>query len=430
MGASQTSRLPYLTVAVCSILVMSGAGPLDGQTPGQTPGQSEQSSDDIWRVVTERPANASPRTDITGPFAVVRLNKAAFDARISQAPLESEPGRAGIMMTLPLPDGTFAQFRVVESPILAPELAAEFPDIRTYHGQGIDDPTATARLGWTAAGFHAIVLSAAGTVYVDPYAAGDVEYYISFRKQDLQREQFICLVESAERDALERNLNQLPLTHGDTLRTYRLALAATGEYTAAAGGTKALALGRMTTTINRVNGIYERDVAVRLTLITGTPGDATALIYTDGSTDPYTNNDGSVMLGENQTNIDAVVGSANYDIGHVFSTGGGGIAATPSVCALSFKARGVTGLPSPTGDVFDVDFVAHEIGHQFSGDHTFNGTSLNCGGGTRSAANAFEVGSGSTILAYAGICSPEDLQQNSHDYFHRGSLNQITDYIT
>jgi hypothetical protein len=420
------TRASYLWCsAVCSILLMSLSGSLEGQTAGQT----RQSSDSIWQLVADRPARPNLRRSITRPFAVVRLNKQTFDARINLAPREGDRTRAaGVVMTLPMPDGTFARFRVVESPIVAPELAAVFPGIRTYSGQGIDDPTATARFGWTAVGFHSIILSAAGTVYVDPYAEGDLEHYSSFRKEDLEPAPFICLVDAAARD-LPRPLNVFPIVHGDTLREYRLALAATGEYTVAAGGTKALALARMTITINRVNGIYERDLAVRLSLVTGTPADPTALIYTDGTTDPYTNSDGFVMLNENQANVDAVIGSASYDIGHVFSTAGGGIALTPSVCALDFKAGGVSGLPNPTGDVFDVDYVSHEIGHQFGGHHTFNGLSGSCQG-SRSAANAFEVGSGSTILAYAGLCGEENLQRSTHDYFHLETLNSITAYIT
>ena len=167
----------------------------------------------------------------------------------------------------------------------------------------------------------------------------------------------------------------------------------------------------MIATINRVNGIYERELAVRFTLSTGTPGDPTALIYATAAPDPYTNNDGFAMLdresGPMSTRSSA---AANYDIGHVFSTGGGGVAVVGVGLRPRRERRGVTGSPNPTGDGFDVDYVAHEMGHQFGGNHTFNGTISSCGGGNRSAAHAYEVGSGSTIQAYAGICPPEDLQ--------------------
>jgi hypothetical protein len=213
---------------------------------------------------------------------------------------------------------------------------------------------------------------------------------------------------------------------GDQLRTYRIAIAATGEYTTFHGGTVNSALSAIATTLNRVNQIYERDLAVRMVLVANND----QIVYTNGATDPYTNSNGIAMLTENQTTLDAVIGSANYDIGHVVSTGGGGIAGLGVVCANSNKARGVTGSPQPVGDAFDIDYVAHEIGHQFDADHTFNGTSGACVDPNRSPTNAYEPGSGTTIMAYAGICGAENLQSNSDAMFHAGSIASIVTFTT
>jgi hypothetical protein len=173
----------------------------------------------------------------------------------------------------------------------------------------------------------------------------------------------------------------------------------------------------MVTTMNRVNGVYERDVAIHMNII----AQNTSIIYLNGSTDPYTNNSGSAMLNENQSTCDAVIGTANYDIGHVFSTGGGGIAQLNSPCGSSGKARGVTGGGSPVGDPFDIDYVAHEMGHQFGANHTQNNS---C---NRASSAAYEPGSASTIMGYAGICAP-NLQSNSDDHFHIHSINEMVNF--
>ena len=205
---------------------------------------------------------------------------------------------------------------------------------------------------------------------------------------------------------------------GTELRTYRLALAVTGEYTAFHGGTVTGAMAAMNTSMNRINGVYEREVAIRMVLV----ADNDLLVYTNAAEDPYTNDDGGTLLSENQSNIDAVIGSANYDIGHVFSTAGGGVAVLGSVCRGD-KAHGVTGRSAPIGDPFDIDFVAHEIGHQFGATHTFN----NSCGGNRYGGGAYEPGSGSTIMAYGGLCAP-NLQSSGDGYFHNASYNEIVNF--
>jgi uncharacterized repeat protein (TIGR01451 family) len=365
----------------------------------------------------------------------VRLNAGLLRAQLNRAPLERTPAAlaAPAEIVLPLPDGGFARFRVVEAPVMAPELAAKFPQIKTWMGQGMDDPTMTLRADWTPAGFHAQIISPRGWIYIDPLWRDDDTEYAVYRRNDLgaRGEDFICF--TAGRDggggpgtAMQARAEADLLAIGGTLRTYRLACAATGEYTAFHGGTVAAGQAAIVTAINRVTGVYEVELGIRLVLIANND----ALVYTSSTGDPYTNNNGSTMLGENQANIDAVIGSSNYEIGHVFSTGGSGIAGLGVVCVGGVKARGVTGRSSPIGDAFFIDYVAHEIGHQFGGNHTFNSVTSNCGGGNRNASTAYEPGSGTTIMAYAGICGADNVQPNSDPYFLFASFDEIVAYIT
>lgn len=214
---------------------------------------------------------------------------------------------------------------------------------------------------------------------------------------------------------------------GNNLRTYRLAVACTGEYAVAATGvvspTKSQVLSKVVTSVNRVDGVYETEVAVRLVLV----ANDTLILFTNASTDPFTgNNNASTLINESQTVCNANIGSANYDIGHTFSTGGGGLAMLGCVCGSS-KARGITGSPNPVGDPYDIDYVAHEMGHQFGGNHTFNAGSGSCSG-NRNAATSVEPGSGITIMAYAGICGTNDLAPHSIAYFHAVSYDEIVNF--
>ncbi len=400
----------------------------------------------IWRDVDERTivraltaaAGVSPRRDIVPQvYRTVSLNKPALmDVLASTLPETSGPIETmGRELQVPMPAGDFGRFLIQESPIMEPELAARYPELKTYVGQGIDDPSATMRIDVTPRGFHAIILSAGGEVFVDPYSRETDTEYISYFKSDFipADKPFSCLIEASKQTAgknATKVATEVARPTGANLRSYRLALACTGEYATAvcapAAPTTAGALAAMLTSVNRCSAVYERDLSIRFLLINNTD----KLIYLNGSTDPYTNNDGATMLDENQSNIDSVIGNANYDFGHVFSTGGGGIADLDVVCVTGAKAHGVTGSDNPVGDPYDIDFVVHEIGHEFGANHPFNGTSGSCSGGNRNAATAYEPGSGTTIMAYAGICSPQDLAPHSDDYFHTVNYDEIDTFTS
>ncbi len=361
-------------------------------------------------------------------YLTYALDLPQMSGLLAGAPLEFTPeGRANpLILSLPLPNGTLADFAIVESPIMEPELAAKFPDLKTYAGQRVDQPATTVRLDVTHHGFHAMIMSPDGTFFIDPYQRQDTRHYQVYDKQDYERETGFIELGTLEVPGQEAHVaSQSTIPTGPELYVYRLAMAATGEYTIFHGGTVADGLAAIVTAVNRVNQMYERDVAVRLVLIANND----LIVYTNPATDPYTNNNGLLMLGENQANLDAVIGNANYDVGHVFSTGGGGVATLGVPCVTGFKARGVTGLPSPIGDPFWIDYVSHEIGHQFNARHTFNGNAGSCGaGGQWTGATAFEPGSGTTIMAYAGICGAQNIQPNSDAMFHIGSINEMVAY--
>lgn len=411
-----------VALGMLALAARTGAAPTPG--PGVSP-------DGLWTDVAPVPRSLQPADVWVNPerFRAVRLDHAALQALLEMVPAEA----AGVLATsasvlsLPMPDGSFERFRLVESPVMAPELAAEFPEIRTYLSQGVDDPAATARFDITPAGFHAQVLSPRGAVYIDPHLR-DRSVYASYYQRDARRaaNDFVCLVDGTRnRPAGLQSLAPGVLAVGTELRTYKLAVAATAEYTAFHGGTVAAGQAAIVTAVNRVTGVYETECAIRLVLVANN----SLLVYTNAATDPYTNDNGNALLDENQANIDAVIGSANYDIGHVFNTEGEGLAAIDAVCYPGFKAQGETGSSTPTGDGFYIDYVAHEMGHQFGAEHTFNSNLGSCNG-NRNAGTAYEVGSGSSIMAYAGICSTDNLQDYSDPYFHFASFTQIVAYTT
>ncbi len=395
---------------------------------------------DLTESLWSFPDRASTPPELTPGIRATDFRLATLDGAKVQSYLSSVPANlddsiaSNSTLAIPRPDGTFERFQIYVSSIMEPELAAKFPEIQTYAGQGIDDPASTVRFDVTPHGFHAQVRSPSGAYYIDPYSNLPSNFYAVYARGSGPRPVF----EELETQDILAGLGQLsggepPSANsgptyanrsGAELRTFRLAVAATGEYTAFHGGTVALGQAAIVTAVNRLAGIYQTEMSISFRLVANND----QLVYTNAATDPYTNNNGFTMLGENQANVDRVIGSANYDMGHVFSTGGGGVAALASVGVDRIKAQGVTGLPTPIGDEFYVDYVAHEMGHQFGGNHTFNSNAGSCQG-NRNTSTAYEPGSGTTIQAYAGICDSDDLQRNSDPYFHSASLDEFVRHV-
>jgi subtilisin-like proprotein convertase family protein len=358
------------------------------------------------------PENIGERRIIPLAYQTFQLNAEALESALSNAEL-----------AIPMPDGTTRRFSIQEAQVMHPDLAKQFTEIKTFKGTGIDLPGASARLDWTPQGFHAMVfIPGESMVFVDPYAYPNTQYYISYFKKDFDhtfKPPFECGAgESHAGDDTPKPGEDMPEAGDCKLRTYMLALACTGEYAAYHGGTVPLVLAAMNTSMNRVNGVFERELGVTMQLVPNND----LLVYLNASTDPYTNGNGSAMLQQNINTCNSVIGAPNYDIGHVFSTGGGGVAYLSCVCG-SNKAGGVTGSGNPVGDPFDIDYVAHEMGHQYGGRHTQNNS---C---NRDNQSSYEPGSASTIMGYAGICSP-NVQSNSDDYFHINSILLMSTFIT
>lgn len=401
---------------VLSMLLLAVSYSLTAQSKATNP----------WNFIPKSSlAEKSQQREITPKkYLTLDLSVPKLKSLLAEAPLwqTQKAETQSITISLPMPDGSFQQFKVVEAPVMHPDLQAKYPTLRSYAGQGIDDPQAYFRGDFTLKGFHGMIMSPEhSTVFIDPYAAGDVEHYQVYYKKDFSKDDpWKCDFDEIEQINKPQPVDPSKVLIGDCqFRDYTLALACTGEYATYHGGTVALVMSAFVTSMTRVNGVYETDASVHMTLHPNTD----QLIFLNPSTDPYTNNNGSTMLGQNQTTCDNVIGNANYDIGHVFSTGGGGVAYLGAVCSSTIKAGGVTGSGAPIGDAFDIDYVAHEMGHQFGANHTQNN---NC---NRNNATAMEPGSASTIMGYAGICSP-DVQPHSDDYFHAISLQEIAAELT
>jgi subtilisin-like proprotein convertase family protein len=388
----------------------------------------------IWTPVSEdqiRQMPALPRIAVPERSFCYALNFTELRKALEQAPVRSASG-AGVVIPFPTSAGQLQRFRVMESPVMHPGLAARYPVIKTYCAQGIDDPGATMRFSITRYGLHAIIFSGKmATNYIDPYSEDQKIYTVYDRASIHSADDLPCLLD--EETAGKPLSLQQPLAPANTddrkLRTFRLALSCTAEYgnffAIHPGTEKADILAAMVVALNRINGIYERDLSVTMQLV---PNNDTLLFYGDPAADPWPD-----VMNSNKTaeNHDAYIGVANYDIGHNFNdyTGGNGgciacVCQSQNVGGLH-KGRGYTGIstaPVALGDPFIVDLVAHEMGHQFGGFHTMN----RCSRFPNSTGPQYVgPGSGNTIMGYAPSCYPH-VQPHSDDEFHYVNIQAIS----
>ncbi|MCC7333089.1 MAG: proprotein convertase P-domain-containing protein [Flavobacteriales bacterium] len=400
---------------------------------------SAQNNSSLWNKVDKSTLTNKVevrRASIPQKAVYYHLDLSYLKQLLSSAPdIHLSTAKSNLIIPFPMEEGVFENFRVWESSIMHPDLAAKFPMIKTYVAQGIDDPTATMRFTVTQFGLHTQTLSGTRVpTFIDPYTT-DLNYYIVYDKASLNSTttEFECLTQdninlpslktlpSPKQDGIFADVND------KKLRTFRLAQSCTGEYGTIFKGVgtvaqqKANVQAQMNITMARVNGVYERDLAITMEFVPNND----LIIYLDAATDPWT---GEYNTKTAQT-IDSQIGVANYDIGHNFNTSGGGNAGCLSCVCLSqsqsgtHKGRGMTGSSNPTGDPFDIDYVAHEMGHQFGGYHTMNTCSRSGSGQTE-----VEPCSGSSVMGYAGICSV-NVQSNSDAHFIYNNIRDISSNV-
>ncbi len=364
------------------------------------------------------------------------LNINGLKKILTKAPKRSTQ-KSEIIISFPNPEGKMENFKVTENSNFEPELAAKYPDIQSYMGEGMENPGSKVYFSISSLGLSSMeIYGDQSSVFIQPYTQ-DLSTYIIYRKSDSKDN--LNKLECKVLDVAQKgNTGTISHKNADdaTLRTFRLALSCTGEYASYFGGTKAQALAAMNNTLTRVNGIFENDFAARMMLIANNDD----LIYTNAATDPYSPS--SQMNNWNlelMNTLSSSIGNDYFDIGHLFGRDGGGGNAGCIGCICdndmstyeyqgitypnSYKGSGYTSPANgiPSGDTFDIDFVAHEMGHQFGGNHTWSYE-------PQPGLQPVEPGSGSTIMGYAGITN-YDVQNNSDQFFHALSIEQITNTI-
>ena len=371
------------------------------------------SSDGVW---------SGARSDAVaggiGPRPQI-LDWRRLDEILAGAPVEfsAEAAAQDVRLSLPMPDGSYRIFRIENSPIMPESLASEI-GFRSFAGSGVDDPSWTVRFDTSSRGFRALALGGDGAVFVEPAVGDGGDAYVARSGAEITAESFECFA----RDTGKPFEPESPtIASGTQLRHYRLAVAATGEFTQFFGS-QAAAITAIGNTVNAINTIYQRDVAIRMDLVANEAN----IVFTDPSTDPFPL---ANLNTEGQAAIDAGIGTANYDVGHTFHASGfsGNAGCVGCACTSGSKGSGYSQDGTP-GDADYTFLTSHEMGHQVGGRHTFNGNG--CSPGQYSAGSAWEPGSGSTIMSYSSICGVDNQLGSAvgNLYFHGGSRSDVMAY--
>lgn len=375
--------------------------------------QSEENQS--WSAISETEKSViTNAVDLPKVTSLYRLNHALINKQFTDLQTNNHQSS---YVKIPLPNDSLATYIIRKTSIVEPELLKKYPFLQTYSGHAVDDPNSIIRLSYDKNGFHAFLKKNGELVCVDPVRAyADHHIYKSYTAKNwTDHENFQCHTKHINKEANSIQKQTSVTSIGDQIRTFRIAISTTGEYAAFHGGTVEQTLSAVVNTLNRVNLFFESELSTRFILV----AENDQLIFTNPLTDPFNNNDINSIITENQYVINDLIGIVNYDLGHVFGTAGGGLAGVGAICT-PVKSWGATGLSSPEGDVFDIVYVAHEIGHQLNASHSFN----NCNG-QNGGATAYEPGSGTTIMAYAGLCGSNNIQDNTDFFFHAGSHERI-----
>jgi len=370
------------------------------------------------------------------------LDLTAMRSRLATAPMEFTAAESPLLLSLPDADGRMRVFQVWESPVMAPQLMAKYPGIRTYTAQATDESGDIMRLGVGYKGFYAFTFSSeTGVQTLRPFAEGQDAYYMAYREADLPADGLpgsavACGTpdgHAAEAPIdFDEEINQyFTADRGGVepvkLKKYRLAVSAKAEYTVFHGGTKALVMSAIVEAVNFIAALQERDFSVRMELVANND----TLIFFDPNTDPYAGSEVGDWMDANQVTVSNRIGLANYDVGHVFGlyvSGSAGGIAGGRVCNASNKARASSSASSPNGESFYLT-IAHELCHQMSGSHTWS-ICNDLYADQLSSGNAYEPGSGSTIMSYSGACGTNNVQGFSDSYFHVRSMDQVRQFYT